>query len=78
MNHSEAEQHVKQVVQELVAARKAAGMSIYRVAELTGLSRESVRLIEIGERSPTLHSLFLISAALGCDLGKILAAARKS
>lgn len=72
MTHAEAEKGVKRLVRELVSLRKAAGISQYRLAKLTGLSREAIRLIENGERSPTLHSLLLIASSLAAKLGPLL------
>ncbi len=72
MTHAIAAERVRRVVRELAALRKAAGISQYRLAKMTGLSREAVRLIEGGERSPTLHSLFLISEALDARLGGLV------
>jgi transcriptional regulator with XRE-family HTH domain len=72
VNFSDADEQVSRVVKELAAIRKAAGLTPYRLAELTGLTREAIRLIEKGDRSPTLHSLLLISAALGTKLGPLL------
>lgn len=72
MTHGEAEKGVKRLVRELVSLRKAAGVSQYRIAKLTGLSREAIRLIENGERSPTLHSLLLIASSLETKLGPLL------
>ena len=55
-------------------------MSQYRLAELTGLSREAIRLIEEGDgkRGPTLQSLLLMSDALDVDLGRIVSEANTS
>jgi transcriptional regulator with XRE-family HTH domain len=71
----DARQLVGKVVQGLVAHRTAAGLSQYRLAELTGLSRETIRLIESGQQSPTLASLFLISTALDAKLGPLVSEA---
>lgn len=75
MEKSEARQQVQKVVEGLVALRASAGMSQYRLAELTGLSRETIRLIEDGTNSPTLASLFLISSALNAKLGLLVSKA---
>ena len=66
------------MVRGLIALRAAAGISQYRLAELTGLSRETIRLIENGDNSPTLTSLLLITSALGGKLGPLVSEAENS
>lgn len=78
MEKSEARQLVQKVVEGLVALRASAGLSQYRLAELTGLSRETIRLIEDGSNSPTLASLFLISSALGAELAPLVSKAESN
>ena len=58
---------VEKIVAALVEARTSAGLSQYRLAELTGLSREAIRLIESGQRIPSLHTFLLLCAALEVD-----------
>ena len=62
----------------LAAARKAAGLTPYRVAKVTGLSAQAIHLIEKGERSPTLHSLLLVCEAVGLRLEDVLAEVRRT
>lgn len=68
---SDAQEVVAAFVEMLVEIRTQQGISQYRLAELTGLSREAIRLIEDGQgkRGPTLQSLVLMCDALGLDLG---------
>ena len=70
MDASDAQKVVAEFVEKLVEIRTRQGISQYRLAELTGLSREAIRLIEDGngKRGPTLQSLVLICAALEVDL----------
>lgn len=63
---------MQKVIDALIAARKAAGMTPYRIGKLTGLSAQAIHLIEKGERSPTLHSLLLICEAIGMKLEDVL------
>ena len=76
MNHDEAQVEVQRVVKAITAARKAAGLTPYRIGKLTGLSAQAIHLIERGERSPTLHSLFLVCDALEMKLEDVLAEIR--
>lgn len=78
MEKGNAQQKVLKVVQGLIALRTAAGISQYRLAELTGLSRETIRKVEAGENSPTLATLFLISEALGSKLAPLVKEAESS
>jgi DNA-binding XRE family transcriptional regulator len=75
VDKSDARQRALKVVEGLAAHRTAAGLSQYRLAELTGLSRETIRQIENGTYTPTLASLFLISEALGAKLGTLVSKA---
>ena len=45
-------------------ARKAKGMSLQDLANVTGLSRSTLHNIEVGKVSPTLAQLDLIAEAL--------------
>ena len=76
MDHDEAQAEVQKVVNALIAARKAASITPYRIGKLTGLSAQAIHLIEKGERSPTLHSLLLICEAMGLKLEDVLAGVR--
>ena len=71
MDANSAQEIVAEFVAKLVEVRTEKGISQYRLAELTGLSREAIRLIEDGhgKRGPTLQSLLLICSALELDLG---------
>jgi transcriptional regulator with XRE-family HTH domain len=53
--------------------RKNRGLSQENLAFDSGLQRNFISLLELGERSPTLRSLFKISAALDVSPSKILA-----
>ena len=72
MDSNQADSEVRKVVAALKDRRQSLSISLYRLAELTNLSREALRLIENGDRNPTLHSLILIASALDTDLGEII------
>ena len=60
-------------VMKLVAsARIEKGLSQYRLAELTGLSRQAIRMFEKGEINPTFISLLLLITALELDLPELV------
>jgi transcriptional regulator with XRE-family HTH domain len=52
---------------KLTALRAKAGLSQYRLARLTGLSKQTLSVLEKGDRSPTWDTLQLICLALGVD-----------
>src|SRR5215472_10808340 len=51
----------------LTALRERAGISQYRLAQLTGLSRQAFWLLERGESVPSWPTVQLIALALGLD-----------
>ena len=51
----------------LVDAREAAGLSKYELARRSGLSRQALSLLELGEREPNWTTVQLLAAALGTD-----------
>lgn len=51
--------------------REAAGLSLAALAELSGVSRSTISLIERGESSPTATVLDRLSAALGITLASL-------
>ena len=60
-------------VMKLVAsARIEKRLSQYRLAELTGLSRQAIRMFEKGEINPTFISLLLLVKALELDLPELV------
>jgi len=55
----------KAFAQELRKARNATGMSQEDLAELAGLHRNYISLLEMGERQPSITTVFALSQALG-------------
>ncbi len=77
VNPDEVTKNVQEAIARLVEARKELGLSQYRVAQLTGLSRESIRLIESGRRFPSLRNFLLLCTALELDPAKALESRHK-
>ena len=61
------------VGEELRKAREAAGMTQEGLAFEAGLSRPYVSILERDLKSPTLHALFRICAALGIKASVLVA-----
>jgi transcriptional regulator with XRE-family HTH domain len=64
---------VEQLAAALRAARKARGLSLEAVAQLSGVSRSMVSQIERGESSPTVATLWNLTQALQVDFAGLLA-----
>jgi len=56
----------------LKEARKAKGLSLDAIANLSGVSRSMVSQIERGESSPTIATLWNLTRALGVDFAGLL------
>ena len=56
----------------LKEARKARGLSLEAIANLSGVSRSMVSQIERGESSPTIATLWNLTRALGVDFAGLL------
>jgi len=67
-----AEDGVKATVARLADARREAGLSQYRLAELSGVSREMIRQIESSSSVPTLYTFLALVLALGRDPAEII------
>lgn len=65
-----------QLLNELEAARKAAGLSQETLAERAGLSRMTVQRTEAGQIDPRLSTLLVMARALGLELMPVPAALR--
>lgn len=65
------------VIRLLHEERLRQDMSMYQLAPKAGLSQSALRLIELGERKPTLDTLLRVAEALGIELGEILIQATK-
>lgn len=67
-----------QVARLLKEEREKRDLSLNLLAEKAGLSRQTVSYVEQEVQSPSLDTLLRITWALGVDLEKIIARARKS
>ncbi len=64
---------VRQIVGENVRRfRLSAGMTQEQVAEKMGVDRAYVSSLELGQRNPTIITLWHTSLALGVELPKLL------
>ena len=67
-----------QVARLLKEQREDLGLSLNLLAEKAGLSRQTISYVEQEVQSPSLDTLLRITWAMGIDLEKILACARKN
>jgi transcriptional regulator with XRE-family HTH domain len=56
----------------LCLARRRRGFSQDRLAQRTGLCRDTIYKIEMGQRAPRLDTLLAIADALGIDAAELL------
>jgi len=61
------------IIEELTRLRKEQGLSHEKLAELAGLHRSAISLIESKERNPTLLTCLKICKALEVNLDEIIA-----
>ncbi len=62
---------------QIRALREAKGLSQERLADLAGLHRNFIGLIERGQRNPTFLTLIAISNKLGLPLSTLVEGAEK-
>lgn len=67
-----------EVARLLKEERERRAISLNLLAEKAGLSRQTISYVEQEIQSPTLDTLLRITWALGVDLEKIVARARKA
>ena len=61
-----------QVSRVIAEERVRQGLSMNRLAEMTGLSLSMVSYVERGMRNPTLDTLLRLTDALALDLGVLI------
>lgn len=54
------------------SARRACGFSLREMAEITGLSRQTVYMVEKAETLPNAYGLYLFAKALGVTMDSLL------
>jgi transcriptional regulator with XRE-family HTH domain len=68
---------VQNVVEILCEIRKEKGISMNKLAWMSGVSAKGIAFIERGTNSPTLRNICRIADALGVDLPQLFAKAEK-
>jgi len=56
---------------QLKELRLEQGLSIYRLAQMTGLNERAIDFIEKGERTPTIDTVARIALALGLSVSEV-------
>lgn len=72
LNSEAAAAITKAVCQTLQAHRLEQGLSIYKLAKMTGLSERAIDFIEKGQRTPSIDTVARITLALGFKVSKII------
>ena len=68
---------LKALGDELRARREACGFSQEKLADLAGLHRNFIGLIERGQRNPTYLTLVAVSSRLSVSLAELVSAAER-
>jgi len=72
MSQDRHQKMVQKVVAYLSKERKKKGLSMYRVARISGVGDRTISKIEKGEQNPTLYILLKISEAQETPIGFLL------
>ena len=72
MRNKELENIASKLVDELIRLRKEQGLSHEKLAEMTGLHRSTISLIESKKRNPTVITCLKICKALELELHTVL------
>lgn len=75
MERKIAKSIIDSVINSLKEERKKKNMSHETIAEISGLHRSTISLIESRKREATLLTLLKIADALECDLGQLISQA---
>lgn len=63
------------LAQQLAERRNALGLSLNKLEEVSGLSRQMIALVERGERNPSVESLIRLAIALNTSASELLLSA---
>jgi DNA-binding XRE family transcriptional regulator len=72
MRDSESEQRVSKLLDELERLRRSKNLSHEKLAQLAGISRSTVGLLESKKRTPTILTCLKLCRALGVRLEDLL------
>lgn len=72
MKNITVEKTVLKLLDEFERIRKEQGLSHEKLAQLSGLNRSTISLLESKKRIPTILTCLKISSALGVKLHKLL------
>lgn len=72
MKHQNAKKTVSKLVAEFKKIRKEKGLSHEKIANLAGLTRSAISMIESEQRTPTILTCLKIADALEISLGDLL------
>ena len=72
MNKRDAQYISDRIVAVLKEERIKKGISQYKLAKDTGMSKSSILYIENGKQHPTLYTIILISKYLNVEIGSII------
>ncbi len=78
MKHQKAKKTVSKLVAEFKKIRKEKGLSHEKLANLAGLTRSAISMIESEQRTPTILTCLKIAEALEVSLGDLLKEVSKS
>jgi transcriptional regulator with XRE-family HTH domain len=62
--------------ERLTALRERAGISQYRLAQLSGLSKQSISRLELGTTQPSWDTVQALATALGVEVGEFVTRAK--
>ena len=71
MNKRDA-QNISDKIVAVLKEERIKGISQYKLAKDTGMSKSSILYIENGKQHPTLYTIILISKYLNVEIGSII------
>ena len=61
--------HADEIIQALIEARRASGMTQKELSELTGIAQGDISKLEKGNANPSLRTLIRLAEGMGWSLG---------